>query len=155
MIEVAVAFTMLTTLAPQVDVDIRERYAADIAAVADTVEEAAALSVTQIAESDLDPRVESCQRTGDNGRSITGFQMQRKWWRKHTRAELCGSNSLAAATAVVALRTLRRLSGSWHGAFRMYVGVSTETDPNLRGRGHNFDRVMANWRLAMAKEQQS
>lgn len=144
MIEVAIVSIMFRTLAPGIDADLRERYAADIAAVADTVEEAAALSVTQLAESDLDPRVESCRRTGDHGASISGFQLKSHWWGGFTRNDICGSNALAATLALRALRVLRQKGGSWHAAFRRYVGCNTESDPRLRGRGHNFDRLIAN-----------
>lgn len=56
-------------------------------------------------ESDFDPLVFDCIKTGDRGRSISAFQLMRGMaWYGHTREELCASGSLAAFNAIRVLR---------------------------------------------------
>ena len=147
------AAIMSLPVAAHIDAADAQRYANDIAlAAGDDVEVAMALVATANAESDFDKRVETCRRTGDNGAAVSQYQLHRNWWGGHSRAELCGSNALATALAGNALRTLRRMAGSWRAAFRRYVGCNTQSDPHLRKRAQTFERLMANAAVALAKE---
>lgn len=157
MIDALLVATMISTLAPSIAPDLRDRYAADIvAAVGDDehpVEFAAALVATAKAEGEFYPRWERCEyrgAEGDNGRAVSLYQLHVQHWQNHRREEICADNRLATRLAADLLLQLKRRFGSWHSAFRAYVGVHTETDPNLKNRGHNFDRLVANARKAGA-----
>lgn len=153
MIDVGLVAIMISTLSPTIDANLRDRYAGDIvAAVADAdepVELAAALVATAKAEGEFSERIERCQYKGseaDNGRALGLWQIHRQWWGKFSRSDICTSNAVSASLAARALIELHRRCHSWHSTFRAFVGVNTETDPRLRGRGHNFDRLVANAR---------
>ena len=108
---------------PDVPLERATRYATDYAAVASDIDEGFALVSTARVEGVFDPRVETCARTGDHGRSVSMFQLRRHWWGGHTRAEVCRSNRLAAWLALRALRAMG-FERAPDEAFRRYVGCS-------------------------------
>lgn len=125
---------------PGIDQKIRDRYAADYAAEARSCDEAFALVATARVEGAFDPRVEDCRRTGDRGRSVSMFQLQRHWWGGHSRREVCGSNRLASRLALRALRKLGLTKGSWWPAFRAYVGCRA-SDERVAYRARLYGRL--------------
>jgi hypothetical protein len=82
-------------------------------------DECSALALVAIAdhESNFMSEVQDCRRTGDAGRSISLYQLQRWGWGGHDRAELCDSHRLSAE---LAYRFLRR--GALDNAMRIYAG---------------------------------
>lgn len=132
MIPPAPLLAAILRLAPLLSQATAERYAADYASVAATLDEGLALVATARVEGVFDPAVETCRRTGDHGRSISMFQLRRFWWGGHTRREICGSNRLAAWLALRVLRT-HGFERSPERAFRAYVGCSAR-DERVRSR---------------------
>ena len=128
-----------------VDAPLAQRYAEDYAAVSETPDEAFALVATARVEGVFDPRVETCARTGDHGRSISMFQLRRFWWAGFTRAQICKSNRLAAWLALRALRTMG-FERSPAEAFRRYVGCSSR-DARVVFRVRLFGDLRVAYRL--------
>lgn len=135
----------LLSLSPilQRDVPRAERYAADIVTAAQgDVDLALALVVTAEGESTFIASRETCRVVGDNGASVTMYQLNR-WsgsWNGSTREELCASNTLATRRAAEWLIMLRLHTGGWRGAIRAYIGCAVG-DPREVRRVRNFRRL--------------
>lgn len=140
MISPAAAALAIHLAAPSLDDARVQRYAEDIASVSADLDEAFALVATAKIESGFDPKVETCVRTGDLGRSVSLFQLQTHWRDGHSRAEVCSSNRLAAWLALRALRSLGFTSDSWWPAFRAYVGCAGQ-DARVVLRAKFFERL--------------
>jgi hypothetical protein len=140
LVQTAVVALAIRIAAPGTPDPLVQRYAADYAAVSQNLDEALALVATARVEGAFDPRVEDCRRTGDHGRAISEFQLQRYWWAGHSRREICGSNRLAARLALRALKRLGFCRGSWWPAFRAYVGCRA-SDARVTYRARLFGRL--------------
>jgi len=119
----ALILAAILTLAPALPAPTAERYATDIAmACGDELDLCYALVATQHAESAWRAEVEDCRVTGDGGAAVSAWQLHKHWLGGYTRAEVCGSNRLAAYLAANALIILQHRGGGWPGAMRRYVG---------------------------------
>lgn len=107
-------FSLIVALHPGVSIDMAHDVAVAIDDVALSTDEAISLLTIAAHESSLRPSVANCERTGDHGRSIGLWQIQRHWWRGHSRDEICSDPTLAAHLAAKAWRRT--------GSFRAYAG---------------------------------
>jgi hypothetical protein len=129
----ALVLAAILTLAPALQRETAERYAADIALAADgDIDLAYALVATQHVESSWRLSVETCAVTGDGGRAVSAFQMHRHWWAGYSRAEVCGSNALATSLAASALVALEHRTGGMAGALRAFVGCKPGDPRSVR-----------------------
>jgi hypothetical protein len=121
----ALVLAAILKLAPLLELSTAERYAADIAAACgDEADLCFALVATQHVESSWSMDVETCVITGDGGRAVSAFQLQKWWWAGYTRAEICSSNRLAVWLAASTLTVLSHRTGGTIGALRAYVGCA-------------------------------
>jgi hypothetical protein len=107
----------IVSLHPHISGEMIDKYAVDIVAAVDEecghddahcIELALSLVVIQNAESSFRSDIESCRVTGDNGKSVTGFQLQSHNWGPYSRKEICASNLYAARRAAAVLATHAR-----------------------------------------------
>ncbi len=86
---------------------------------------ALAAAAVAVHESNLAGRVLSCEYGGDEGRSLTAFQLMRgAAWGGHARAEICSSGPLAAYLAVGILKANGRRARTPIEMFRGYASGS-------------------------------
>lgn len=120
---------------PQAEVDRLHEFAAEVVRAVDSAEELpftgpaareatiAALMVIAHHESGIREDIITCRVRGDQGRSITAFQLMRGFaWGGHSEAELCASNQLAATMALRVLQThstrcTRSGPGGWFAGY--------------------------------------
>jgi hypothetical protein len=135
-----VVVAAIVSIGPRLSGEQIDRYAADIAYVAqDDLDLALALVVVQDAESTWRESVETCKVTGDGGLAISGFQLHQHWLGGISRTEICRSNLLAAARAGFTMKALARYSGI-EDAFRRYVGCHRD-DPRAIRRREKLKRL--------------
>ena len=154
----------IVSLSPRISGEMIDKYASDIAAAVNDVDEecghddrpclelALALVVVQHEESSWRSDVETCKVVGDGGAAIGAHQTHRHWWRGRTKKEICASNRLSASLAAHALMTLRR--GDDYGvALQRYVGCPA-TDRRAVRRRNTLRRLKAlpEVRAALAEE---
>ncbi len=130
---------------PAVDVDEEAPRLAELAgAISEAAEHVpvrmtradAAMALVAIAhhESGFGESTATCEKTGDDGRSITYFQLLRgPSWGGYTREELCTNPRLAAR------RALRVLDAPWQaktplGLFSAYSGIPKSGGPTKAAR---------------------
>ncbi len=142
MIPVTVILLALATAAPRVPLDVRARYAADIASVVDDVETGLALVATAKVEADWRGEVETCAVTGDHGAALGLYQLHDHWLAGHSHAEVCASNRLSTRLAARAIEQLRRVTGSYEAAFLRYVGATRPDDARVSKRVELFRALL-------------
>lgn len=158
---ISVVAAAIVSLAPRLSGEAADRYAGDIVAAvedecghsgADCIEFAIAMVVVQDAESSWRSDVESCRVTGDSGRSVSMWQVQRHWYGPYSRRQLCRSNALAAKRGAVALRTYAT-GTSYEAAVVRYMGCGWR-DPRGNKRRNTLRRLKAlpEVRAALAEE---
>ena len=131
----ALVLAAILRLAPALPPATAERYANDIAlACGNSSELCWALVVTAEGESSFLTSRETCETTGDGGKSVTLYQLHQDFgaWQGSTRAELCGSNTLATMRSAEWLSMLRRKTGGWKGALRAYMGARPGAPESVR-----------------------
>lgn len=111
--------------------------------------EASAIALVAIArnESDFNQKVRDCRVKGDNGRSISVFQLINGPGRmKHTEKEICEDDTLAARLSLNVL-TWYRYTGSSKSLFQGYgTGYA-----NLTSRGAKNQNDYFTWAIAKNK----
>jgi hypothetical protein len=121
MLDAAAVAIAIHLALPGIPSTLAQRYGADIAAVAQTREEALLLVTIQRHESSFDPAVERCATLGREG-EITAFQLLPGRFTKARRIRLCGSNREAAAEARGRIVEFLAATGTERGALSMYAG---------------------------------
>lgn len=139
----------IVTLAPRLNGETVDRYAADIAAATDDIDQALAMVVVQDAESSWRPEVENCTVTGDGNRALTMWQFHAHWMIGLSRKDVCSSNRLAAYVAGNALQVLNHRTGGWRGAIRAYVGARPG-DPRIVSRLRKYEMLLKRARQAQS-----
>jgi hypothetical protein len=146
MIEATVVAMLISTLAPTLGAEQRDRYAADIAvAAADDTELMLGLVAVHFEESRFEERIERCHCRSyecDNGEAFAAPQLHRHWLNGYAPAEVCASNTLAQSLAARALVTLRRRTGTIRRALVAYIGCK-RSDVRAKKRLAVFERLLA------------
>jgi hypothetical protein len=137
----ALAIVTATPAGASLSHDQAARYSADIAAVAEDVEEAIALSIVANYESDWRASVASCEVTGDDGRAVSIYQLHAHHLHGHSREDVCKDNRLATRLAAQVLGQLHRAIGTWRDTFARYVGTWRRYDPRVVKRDALFQRL--------------
>jgi hypothetical protein len=115
------------------------RYATDICAVVQTPKEAAWAATVIDFEGSWDPRVERCEKTGDNGASLTLYQLQRHWLGKLAE-KACQSHREATRVAIGVFRYLSR-GRTIAEVFRAYAGCKPG-DKRVTTRVQLYEKLM-------------
>lgn len=118
----------LLPLRDYADLEVRYELAQAIERVTDDVIEQRLLMVTATEESAWDPKVLSCERKGDSGKSVTAFQVQVFG---SLRREVCASPESAARVALEMLRASQAACAHLPEAERLAFYASGSCD---RGR---------------------
>jgi hypothetical protein len=116
------------------------RYAADIAAVAETREEALLLVTVARHESSFDPRVERCEVKGSVG-EITTYQLRADRMSPEQRERLCSSHRVAAKIARDRLARFLGKNGTVRNALMLYAGRTNPNDKRIEARVATFERL--------------
>jgi hypothetical protein len=117
---------------PGVSDALATRYAADIAAVSTTREQALLLVTIARHESDFRPAVERCEVTGKVG-EVTLYQLHPAWLDLRTRRRVCESNREAAKVAAGRVAQFWEKTGGPIGTLMRYAGRA-KIDRRIRDR---------------------
>ena len=140
MVELVLALVLATNNGAVIPASEARRYASDIAAVAQTPEEAALLVTVANHEGSFDRRVETCAVTGDKGRAFSLYQLHRHWFAGDP-ARLCRSNREATETTLRVLRYLRKRTEGMADMFKAYIGCK-ENDSRIVKRIVTLGKLM-------------
>jgi hypothetical protein len=139
MLTAAAVAVMIHLALPGVPNATANRYAADIAAVAETRQQALMLVTVLRHESSFDPRVERCEVTGAVG-EITGYQMRSERFTPTERKRLCSSHRAAAKEAPGRLVGFLRETFTVRGALAKYAG-KPEIHRRINDRMTTYDML--------------
>ena len=140
MIELVLALVLATNNGAVIPASEARRYASDIAAVAQTPEEAALLVTVANHEGSFDRRVETCVVTGDKGQAFSLYQLHRHWFAGDP-ARLCRSNREATEATAKVFRVLRRWGNSPVQMIQKYIGCK-ENDSRIVKRIVTLGKLM-------------
>jgi hypothetical protein len=109
--------------------------------------EQAALALVAIAhhESGLRESVARCWRTGDDGRSVSVFQLHvGRAWGRRSRRELCSSHRIAARQAMAVLASAGARGTTPRSWFDGYASGDTRRRTRAGGKQHAlFERLLS------------